>query len=188
MGPASDPSPLHGPARNPVGAHTRVAIPGGLALRIALASDHAGFALRAEVRKLLVALGHQALDLGCPTTEACDYPDYAFRVADAVLAREAERGILICGTGIGMAMCANRVPGIRAALASDAYSARVSRAHNDANVLCLGGRTMGPEVALDIVRVWVETPFSNDERHMRRLALMREREEQERPCGQTLSE
>jgi len=157
-------------------------------MRIALTSDHGGFELRDCVRGLLQADGHQVLDLGCPEGEAVDYPEYAYRGSDAVRNGEAERAILICGTGVGMCLCANRVPGIRAALVADVYSAQASRAHNDANVLCLGGRTLGPEIALDIVRVWLSTPFSREERHVRRLKMVHEREESIRRCGQSSNE
>ncbi len=157
-------------------------------MRIALASDHGGYELCDRVRGLLQAEGHQILDLGCPGEDAVDYPEYGYRGADAVGNGEADRAILICGTGIGMCLCANRVPGIRAALVADVYSARASRAHNDANVLCLGGRTLGLEIALDIVRVWLSTPFSREERHVRRLKMVHEREESIRRCGQSSNE
>jgi ribose 5-phosphate isomerase B len=137
-------------------------------LRIAIGADHAGFALKEEVRRALEDAGHQVRDLGTGSTASVDYPDFALAVAQAVRAGEAERGILICGTGIGMAMTANRVPGVRAASCSDCYSARMARAHNDANVLAFGARVVGSGVAADLVRVFLETPFERG-RHERRV-------------------
>jgi len=149
---------------------------------IAIASDHGGYALRQHLRTLLEAEGQELVDMGCASEEPVDYPPYAFRVAEAVAGGEADVGILICGTGIGMSLCANRVPGVRAAVVGDTYSARMSREHNDANVLCLGGRTLGPDLAAEIVRVWLATPFSGGERHRRRLAMVAQREGGGTPC------
>ncbi len=114
---------------------------------IALGADHAGFALKEALKGWLIDEGYQVLDLGTHSTESVDYPDYAVLVADAVADHEVERGVLICGTGIGMTMAANKVPGVRVALCSDLYTARMSHEHNDANVLALGGRLMSPEMA-----------------------------------------
>jgi ribose 5-phosphate isomerase B len=138
---------------------------------IALGADHAGFALKEAVKAWLGRHGHEVLDLGTHTIDSVDYPDYASAVTDALLAGSAERGILVCGTGIGMAMAANKAPGVRAAACADAYTARMAREHNDANVLALGARVLGPEDAIEIVRVWLETPFAGD-RHARRLAKL----------------
>ncbi len=141
-------------------------------MRIAIGSDHAGYRLKeALVRGVLS--GHEVLDLGTHSEESTDYPRYAFAVARAVARGEAEYGILICGTGIGMAMAASRVPGIRAATCANAYMARMARAHNDANVLCLGGRVVGVGLAEEIVRVFLSTPFEGG-RHARRLKLISE--------------
>jgi ribose 5-phosphate isomerase B len=135
---------------------------------IALGADHAGFPLKEIVKAWLVRQGHKVLDLGTHTADSVDYPDYASALTDALLAGEAERGILVCGTGIGMAMAANKAPGVRAAPCVDAFTAQMAREHNDANVLTLGARIVGAETAIEIVRVWLETAFAGD-RHVRRL-------------------
>ncbi|OQX09334.1 MAG: ribose 5-phosphate isomerase B [Desulfobulbaceae bacterium A2] len=140
-------------------------------MRIAIASDHGGFALKQEVLALLRDLGHEVHDLGCDSSQSVDYPNFAQAVCDAVGEGKSERGILICGTGIGMSIAANRDRRIRAALCHDAFTARLSREHNDANVLCLGGRVLGSAVALDMVGIFVDTPFSGG-RHQRRIDLM----------------
>jgi ribose 5-phosphate isomerase B len=136
---------------------------------IALGADHAGFSLKEVVKAWLERQGHEVLDLGTHTADSVDYPDFASAVTDALLAGEAERGILVCGTGIGMAMAANKAPGVRAAACVDAFTAQMAREHNDANVLTLGARIVGAETAIEIVRVWLETAFAGD-RHVRRLA------------------
>ncbi len=143
----------------------------GFSMRIAIASDHGGFALKQEVLALLRDLGHEVHDLGCDSSQSVDYPNFAQAVCDAVGEGKSERGILICGTGIGMSIAANRDRRIRAALCHDAFTARLSREHNDANVLCLGGRVLGSAVALDMVGIFVDTPFSGG-RHQRRIDLM----------------
>jgi ribose 5-phosphate isomerase B len=140
-------------------------------VKVAVGADHAGFALKEEVRRELDAAGHAVRDFGTQSTDSVDYPDYAQRVAEAVRSGAAERGILICGTGIGMAIAANRLPGVRAASCSDTYSARMARAHNDANVLAIGARVVGSGLALDLVRVFLETPFEGG-RHERRVRKM----------------
>jgi ribose 5-phosphate isomerase B len=135
---------------------------------IALGADHAGFELKEALKAWLIDEGYQVVDYGTHSTHSVDYPDYAAQVAMAVADQKVERGVLVCGTGIGMAIAANKIPGVRAALCSDLYTARMSRAHNDANVLALGGRLMSPEMARDILRMWLETEFAG-ERHRRRL-------------------
>jgi ribose 5-phosphate isomerase B len=135
---------------------------------VALGADHAGFELKEALKAWLIDQGYQILDYGAHSPDAVDYPDYAAQVAEAVADQKVERGVLICGTGIGMAIAAGKVPGVRAALCSDLYTARMSREHNDANVLTLGGRLMGPEMALDILRMWIETDFAGG-RHQRRV-------------------
>jgi len=135
---------------------------------IALGSDHAGFQLKEALKAWLIEKGYQVVDYGTHSPDPVDYPDYAAQVALAVGDQKVERGVLICGTGIGMAITANKVPGVRAALCSDLYTARMSREHNDANVLTLGGRLMGPEMALDILQMWLETDFAGG-RHSRRV-------------------
>lgn len=139
-------------------------------MKIAIGSDHGGFALKEVILPLLQESGYDAIDVGCFDTNSVDYPALADLVCKKVSAGEAEKGILICGTGIGMSMAANRHSGIRAALCSDHYTAVMSREHNDANVLCLGERVTGPGVAVEIVRVWLETAFGGG-RHMRRIEL-----------------
>lgn len=140
-------------------------------MKIALGSDHGGFALKNEIIKHLESRGFEVVDKGCMDESSCDYPVYAKAVADAVAGNEAELGILVCGTGIGMSMAANKVEGIRAAAVSDCFTAAATREHNNANVLCLGARTLGPGLALLIVDTFVDTPFSNDERHIRRINM-----------------
>jgi len=137
---------------------------------IAVGCDHAGFALKEIIKARLEAQGHQVTDFGTHSTEPADYPDIAIPLARAVSEGRFQRGILVCGTGIGSSLAANTVPGIRATVAHDTYSARVCRQHNDVNVLCLGGRVVGPELALELVECWLEAEFSGEERHVRRLA------------------
>jgi len=139
-------------------------------LKIAIGSDHGGVELKRLVVELLKELGHEVADQGCEAGQAVDYPDYAGLVCDLVKQGQCDRGILVCGTGIGMSMAANRRPGIRAALCHESFSARMSREHNDANVLCLGGRVLGPNLALDIVRTWISTDFTGG-RHQARLDM-----------------
>ena len=137
---------------------------------IAIGSDHGGFQLKREIMKHLESRGETFTDFGTYTEDSCDYPDYGKAVARAVAAGEYERGILICGTGIGISIAANKVPGIRAAVCGDCFSAEATRLHNDANILALGAMVVGPGLALKIVDTFLDTPFSNDERHMRRIA------------------
>jgi len=139
-------------------------------MKVALGCDHGGFGLKETLLALLKHLGHDVVDCGTMNGESVDYPDIAAAVCDRVAAGECERGILICGTGIGISMAANRNPAIRAALCAESFSARMSREHNDANVLCLGGRTLGPGLAEDIVKVWLVTEFAGG-RHQRRISM-----------------
>lgn len=136
---------------------------------IAIGSDHGGFALKQEVIKYLEAHGLDYKDYGCYDTKSVDYPDYAKEVCDAIVSKACDRGILICGTGIGISIAANKREGIRAALCHDCFSAKATREHNNANVLALGGRIVGDELALMIIDIFLNTPFSNDERHIRRI-------------------
>ena len=140
-------------------------------MNVAVGCDHGGFTLKREIVRYRLGAGHEVNDVGCPSEESVDYPEFAERVCAAVLGGQSARGILICGTGIGMAMAANRHRQIRAALCHEPFSARMSREHNDANVLCLGGRVLGPSLALEIVRVWMETGFAGG-RHLRRITMM----------------
>jgi ribose 5-phosphate isomerase B len=137
---------------------------------IAIAADHAGFRLKMLMVKFLKDLGHQTVDLGTQSEEPVDYPDYARAVAQEILSRRAERGILICGSGVGACAAANKFPGIRAAICHDTFSAHQGVEDDDLNVLCLGARVVGPELAKEIVRVWLSAAFSGAERHCRRLA------------------
>lgn len=139
-------------------------------MKIAIGCDHGGYDLKIEVVKHLKDRGIECLDVGCMDTKSCDYPDYAKAVCKEVVEKNCELGILICGTGIGMSIAANKVKGIRAALCGDCFSAQATKEHNDANVLCMGARVIGPGLALKIVDIFVDTPFSNDERHIRRIS------------------
>jgi len=147
-------------------------------MRIALGSDHRGFEARQRICAFVQRLGHEALDFGAVTKESCDYPDYALAVAKAVTNRQADRGILLCGTGIGMSIAANKVTGIRAAVCHDSLTAELSRRHNDANVLCLSGDLLGDELIQRMVRIWLETEFEAG-RHTRRLEKIAEIEKQQ---------
>lgn len=139
---------------------------------IAVGCDHGGFALKGVILDYLKEKNLEYKDFGTYTAESADYPVYAEKVAEAVLSGEAERGILICGTGIGVSIAANRYKGIRCALCGDVFSAKATRAHNDSNVLALGGRVTGPGLALEILEAWLNTEFSNEERHQRRIYMM----------------
>lgn len=137
-------------------------------MKIAIASDHGGFALKCQIMDYLHELGYEFKDFGCFSEESMDYPDIAFPTAKAVASGEFERGILICGTGIGVSICANKVDGIRCALCEDVLSAELTRLHNDSNVLAMGGRIIGSETAKAIVKTWLNTEFSGG-RHQRRI-------------------
>lgn len=139
---------------------------------IALGCDHGGFALKQALMKHLDARGLAYKDFGTYSEASCDYPVYAKAVANAVAGGECERGIIICGTGIGVSITANKVPGIRAALCGDCFSAEATRQHNDANILCMGARVTGEGLALKIADIFLDTPFSEDERHKRRIAMI----------------
>ena len=137
-------------------------------MKIAIGSDHGGYELKEYLKPFLIEQGHQLDDVGCYSRESVDYPEQARAVTALVKEGKADRGILICGTGIGMSIAANRVPGIRAALCHELFTAKMSRHHNDANVLCMGGRVTGPGLALEMVKLWLTTPFDGG-RHERRL-------------------
>ncbi|MCI5157793.1 MAG: ribose 5-phosphate isomerase B [Candidatus Electrothrix sp. AUS1_2] len=139
-------------------------------MKIAVGSDHGGFELKELIISALQEMGQEVDSVGCHSLESVDYPDFADKVCALVQDGSCERGILVCGTGIGMSIAANRHKEIRAALCHEAFTARMSREHNNSNVLCLGGRVIGPEIALDIVRTWVETAFAGG-RHQRRLDM-----------------
>jgi ribose 5-phosphate isomerase B len=137
-------------------------------VKVALGADHRGFGLKEDLKRWLAARGREVIDLGPASADRVDYPDYAFKVADAVARRQADRGILICSTGIGMSIAANKVRGVRAALADSVRLARLSREHNDANVLCLGADIVSAAEARRIVGVWLKTKFAGG-RHTRRV-------------------
>ena len=137
-------------------------------MKLGVASDHAGFGLKEDIKGLLQSEGHAVEDFGCEDENSCDYPDFANKLCDALLNEECERGVLVCGTGLGMSYTANRHKGIRAALCTSVEMARMSREHNDANVLVLGSRIIESELAHDIIRAWMETPFDGG-RHLRRI-------------------
>ncbi len=139
-------------------------------MRIAIGADHAGFELKRHIVFLIESLGHQAEDLGTHTADPVDYPDYAEAVGNAVLDGRAKRGIVICGSGVGACVAANKLPGIRAGLCHDTYSAHRGGEHEDMNVLVLGARVVGEALAGDLVRSFLGAHFTNEERHRRRLA------------------
>jgi len=144
---------------------------------IAIGSDHGGYELKEAIKSYLDAENIPYRDFGTCSTESVDYSDIGLVVAKAVVSGECDMGIIICGTGIGISIAANKVPGIRAALCTDTYMARMAREHNNANVLALGGRVVGAGLALDIVKTFIETPFSNEDRHQRRIDKIRTIEE-----------
>ena len=139
---------------------------------IAIGSDHGGFELKEKLMEHLSERGLEYKDFGTYSSASCDYPVYAKAVANAVASGECDRGIIICGTGIGVSITANKVRGIRAALCGDCFSAEATRQHNDANVLCMGARVIGEGLALKITDTFLDTPFSNDERHIRRISMI----------------
>jgi len=145
------------------------ALPKKEEIMIAIGSDQGGYELKMEILKHLEARGLEYKDFGSYDTASVDYPEYGKKVAHAVADGECERGILVCGTGIGISITANKVKGIRAALCTDCFMAEATRLHNDANILALGGRVVGVGLALKIVDTFLDTPFSNEERHLRRI-------------------
>jgi len=146
-------------------------------MRIAIGCDHAGFELKEELMGLLGRMDLDIQDCGTNGTTSVDYPDFGGKVSGLVSSGSVERGILICGTGIGMSMVANKFPRVRAALCNDLFTAKMSRLHNDANILVLGGRVIGKDLASEIVSVWLNTPFEG-QRHLRRIDKIRKIEEQ----------
>lgn len=141
-----------------------------MTVKIAVGFDHGGVTLRETVLDLLDELGHEIVDFGTDSTDSVDYPDYAQKVAKAVVSGDCDRGILACGTGIGMSLAANKVKGCYAALLCDCFSARMAALHNAANVACIGGRTIGPELAREILTAYLATQADTSERHARRRA------------------
>lgn len=148
-------------------------------MRIGIGNDHSALELKAEIVELLKERGHEVVNYGTDSAESCDYPVYGERVGRAVAEGEVEKGILICGTGLGISLAANKVPGVRAAVCSDPYTAKMSRAHNDCNILAFGARVVGAELAKMIVEVWLDTEFEGG-RHQRRVDLIMEVEKRGR--------
>jgi len=151
-------------------------------LKIAIGSDHAGFALKEEIKEILGTLCAEVIDCGTDTPESVDYPDFGEKVSSLVSSGAMERGILICGTGIGMSMVANKFPNVRAALCNELFCARMSRMHNDANILVMGGRIIGKDLAAEIVRIWMTTPFEGA-RHLARIRKIHKIEEKTHTHG-----
>ena len=145
-------------------------------MKLAIGCDHGGFLLKESVKKFLDERGVEYKDFGCYDEKSVDYPVYGEMVANAVASGEFERGLLFCGTGIGISISANKVKGIRAACCSDCFSAKATRQHNDANILCMGGRVVGPGLANDMVALFLDTPFEGG-RHQRRIDLIKDIEE-----------
>ncbi|KPU27405.1 ribose 5-phosphate isomerase [Caloranaerobacter sp. TR13] len=150
-------------------------------MKIALGSDHGGYELKEHIKKFLEEKNIEYVDYGTNSTESVDYPDFGHKVAKAVKEGKCDRGIVCCGTGIGISISVNKVPGVRCALVSDCYSARMSREHNDANVLALGARVIGRDLALEIVDIWLKTEFQGG-RHERRVNKIKEIEERYSKC------
>lgn len=144
-------------------------------MKIAIGSDHGGKNLKDIIVNNLITNGYEVIDVGCYTLESVDFPGYAKSVADLVVSKKAELGILCCGTGIGMSIAANKINGIRAAVVSDGFSAKATREHNDSNVLCLGERVLGSGLALNIVDIWLTTEFAKG-RHQKRIDMVTELE------------
>lgn len=138
-------------------------------MKIALGADHGGFELKRELHKFLEAKGHGVLNVGTDSADAVDYPDFAEKVARAVVDGQAERGIMVCGSGVGASIAANKIEGARAGLCHDTFSAHQGVEDDDMNILCLGARVIGPNLAMEIVSTWIGARFSNAERHRRRL-------------------
>lgn len=152
-------------------------------MKIALGADHAGFELKEKIKKLLLQQGIQVDDQGTRSNEAVDYPDFARKVAEEVANRQVDFGILVCGTGIGMSIAANKVGGVRAANVNSEYEAQISREHNDANILTLGARTLSDQTAFQIIHKWLETSFAGG-RHQRRVEKITEIERESLPADE----
>lgn len=138
-------------------------------MRIALGCDHGGFPLKQRIVSVVQAAGHEVVDCGTDSSCSVDYPDFALKVGQTILAGSADRGVLLCGSGVGISVAANKIPGIRAGVCHDTYSAHQGVEHDDMNVLCLGARIIGEELAVELVRAFVDARFTQEERHQRRL-------------------
>ena len=143
-------------------------------MKVGIGNDHAAVELKMQIKEFIESMGHEVVNYGVDTAESCNYPEIGEKVGRAVADKEVDCAVLICGTGVGISIAANKVPGIRAALCTDCFCAQATREHNDANVLALGGRVVGPGLAIKIVETFLDTPFSNDERHIRRIKLIEE--------------
>ena len=143
-------------------------------MKIAIGNDHAATDLKFTIMEYVKELGHEVINFGTDGNDSCDYPEFGEKVGRAVVAGEADCGILICGTGVGISIAANKMKGIRCALCADCFTAEATRLHNDTHIVALGGRTVGPELAIKIVDTFLHTPFSGDERHARRISLIEE--------------
>ncbi len=152
-------------------------------MKVAVAADHAGFALKGLVLELLRSLGHEAIDLGTNSEAPVDYPDFARAIGNALALRTAQRGVLLCGSGVGASVAANKMHGVRAAICHDTYSARQGVEHDDMNVLTLGARVIGPALMPELVRAFINASFSGEERHVRRLAKIKQLEEEAASAG-----
>ena len=151
-------------------------------MKIVIGSDHAGFKHKKKISELIASLGHEIIDVGTGSENSVDYPDYGEKGAREIYCGQAERGVLICGTGIGISMAANKVKGVRAAVCWNEETASLARQHNDANILCMGARFIPVEEALNITRIFLDTPVSKDERHQRRIKKISSIEERSRSC------
>ena len=145
-------------------------------MKIAMACDHGAFEYKEEIKAMIIEMGHEVKDFGCYDTSSVDYPDMVTPACKAVANKEFDRGVILCGTGIGVSITANKIDGVRCALVSDCFSAKATRDHNDTNVLAMGQRVIGIELAKEITRIWLNTPFSNDPRHQRRIDKIMELE------------
>jgi len=151
-------------------------------MKIVIGSDHAGFEHKKKISELISSLGHEIIDVGTGSENSVDYPDYGEKGAREICCGQAELGVLICGTGIGISIAANKVKGIRAAVCWNEETANLTRQHNDANILCMGARFIPVEEALNITKVFLNTPASKDERHQRRIKKISSIEERSRSC------
>ncbi len=147
-------------------------------MKIAIGADHAGYEYKPQIIELVKQLGHEVIDFGTNSLNSTDYPSYAFLVGKAIQSKQADFGILICGTGIGMSIAANKVKGVRAAAIQNEFAAKATREHNDANVLCVGSRTNSLTDVLSFVRIFLDTPYSNGERHQKRVNMISDYEEE----------
>jgi RpiB/LacA/LacB family sugar-phosphate isomerase len=160
-------------------------IKGEYCMRVVLGSDHAGFDMKQNLLAHVQAMGHEVIDVGTSSTSPVDYPDYAEAVGMAIINKQAERGVLICGSGVGAVVAANKIPGIRASICHDCYSAHQGVEHDDINVLVLGSRVIAQELAHDLVWLYLNAQFSGDERHMRRLGKLKDIESKyQKPPGE----